>query len=176
MTGRQLVRTFDDRVDGLFLQLRANPNANWVAYAASEAADFSMAWHVISAGMAAANPERRADAIRMATMLGIESIVVNGVIKRLTDRARPAPLDNPAGRVRRPKTKSFPSGHASSATLAAILLSDAYPSLRPLWVALAATVSASRVHNRMHHASDVAAGVVVGSVFGLVAKRIWPLR
>jgi undecaprenyl-diphosphatase len=169
------VKLIDDSADNLFDELRSNPKANWVFYAASEAADYSVAWHVISIGLAAVNPHRKNDAVRMATMLGVESIVVNGAIKRLTDRERPAPLENPTHNVRRPKTKSFPSGHASSATLAAILLSDAYPAARPLWIGLAAIVSASRIHNRMHHASDVAAGVALGGVFGLMAKRLWPL-
>ncbi len=175
-TAIDAVRLFDDRVDGLFGGLRGNPTADWVFYVASEAADFSMAWHVISIGMAAINPSRRRDAVRMATMLGVESIVVNGLIKRATNRERPTPLDDPGHHVRRPKTKSFPSGHASSATLAAILLTDTYPSLRPLWVALAATVGASRIHNRMHHPSDVVAGTALGGAFGLVTKRRWPLR
>ncbi|MGI9613180.1 MAG: phosphatase PAP2 family protein [Acidimicrobiales bacterium] len=176
MTARQVVKSIDDGADELFRRLRGNPTADWVFYAASEAADYSLAWHVISIGMATASPNRKADAVRMATMLGVESIVVNGIVKRIVDRERPAPLENPAHDVRRPKTKSFPSGHASSATLAAVLLTDAYPSLRPVWVGLAATVAASRIHNRMHHASDVAAGAALGGVFGLVTKRLWPLR
>jgi len=173
---RQTVKEFDDSIDDLFRPSRGTPVADWVFYAASEAADYSVAWHVISVGMAAVNPNRRADAIRMAAMLGIESIVVNGLMKRVTNRERPALLDDRAHDVRRPKTKSFPSGHASSATLAAILLSDTYPSLRPVWVVLAATVATSRIHNRMHHASDVAAGVAIGGLFGLAATRWWPLR
>jgi undecaprenyl-diphosphatase len=77
--------------------------------------------------------------------------------------------------VRRPKTKSFPSGHASSAARAAVLLSDAMPRLRPIWLVLAATVAASRVHNRMHHASDVVAGAALGAAMGLAARQMWPL-
>ena len=171
-----VVTSIDDCVDRVFHDFRGDPIVDWVFYAASETADFSVAWHVISIGLAAANPSRRGDALRMATMLGIESVVVNGLLKRATNRARPTPIANHGENVRRPRTSSFPSGHASSATLAAILLTDGYPRLRPLWVGLAATVAASRIHNRMHHASDVVAGVAVGSVFGLLTKRLWPLR
>lgn len=172
----RVAKLIDDRFDVLFQHLRGEPTADWIFYLASEAADFSVAWHVISVGMAAPNPSRRADAVRMATMLGVESIVVNAVLKRATNRLRPTPIENHGHNVRRPTTSSFPSGHASSATLAAILLSDTYPRFRPLWVGLAATVAVSRIHNRMHHASDVAAGIAVGSMFGLVTKRLWPLR
>lgn len=170
------VKHFDDSVDELFVPLRGRRRADWIYYAASEAADYSVAWHVIGGCMALVSPSRRRDAVRLAVMLGVESIIVNGGLKRLTDRERPPMLDDPTFDVRRPNTKSFPSGHASSAALMAVLMSDAAPRLKPVWLILAATVSASRIHNRMHHASDVAAGSVLGTVFGLLAKKFWPLR
>ncbi len=172
---RQVAKHFDDRVDRWFDRLRGEPAADWVFYVASEAADYSVAWHVISGVMAAASPSRRRHSIRLAVALGIESIVVNGVLKRMTSRKRPPLPEDMAYDVRRPKTASFPSGHASSATLAAILLSEAMPRVRPVWVMLAAIVAASRIHNRMHHGTDVAAGTVLGFVFGVAAKRMWPL-
>jgi undecaprenyl-diphosphatase len=162
-------------VDRAFDRLRGRPGADWVAYAASQAADYSLAWHVISVAMAATHPQKRNHSARLAVALGVESVLVNGVIKRLTKRERPALLAAAAYTVRRPKTKSFPSGHASSAALAAVLLSDAMPRLRPLWLVLAATVAASRVHNRMHHASDVVAGAALGAAMGLAARQMWPL-
>lgn len=167
---------FDEAVDRLFIPLRGNRAADWISYAASEGADYSKAWHVISALMAVVSPSRRRDSVRLATMLGIESIIVNGVIKQVIDRERPPLLAERAYEVRRPSTKSFPSGHASSAALTAVLLSDAVPRLRPVWVGLAVVVSASRIHNRMHHASDVVAGAALGTAFGLAARVLWPLR
>ena len=173
---QQAVSTFDQAVDQAFQGLRGRRRVDWVFYIASEAADFSLAWHIIGGAMAVASPTRRQDALRLAVALGVESIVVNGIMKRFTSRERPPLLKEVTFTVRRPKTTSLPSGHASSATLAAILLSDAMPKLRPLWIASAVVVAASRVHNRMHHATDVAAGTVVGALFGLATKRIWPLR
>ena len=172
---RGLIRSVDDAVDQAFQPLRRVEAANWTFYVASEAADYSLAWHAISLTMAAVSPRRRRHAVRLAVMLGIESVAVNGGLKRLTRRARPELLDDRPYEVRRPKTSSFPSGHASSAALAAVLFTDAAPRLRPLWMLLAAVVSASRIHNRMHHASDVAAGTALGTLFGLVSKRLWPL-
>ncbi len=172
---RQAAKHFDDSVDRWFERLRGEPRADWLFYAASEAADYSLAWHAISATMAAASPSRRHHSLRLAVALGVESIVVNGVLKRMTRRERPPLPENRPYEVRRPKTASFPSGHASSATLAAILLSDALPRARPLWITLAAIVAASRIHNRMHHGTDVAAGTVLGFIFGALAKRMWPL-
>lgn len=170
------VKAFDDAVDGAFTGLRRRRAANMVAYAASEAADYSVGWHLISLAMAVVSPSRRRHAVRLAVALGLESILVNGVLKRATKRPRPELLDDRAFEVRRPKTTSFPSGHASSAALSAVLFTDAIPKGRKLWVLLAVIVGASRIHNRMHHASDVTAGAVLGSAFGVLTKRLWPLR
>lgn len=125
--------------------------------------------------MALVSPSRRKHALRLAISLGVESAIVNGGLKNLFPRERPPLIDDPAHEVRRPKTKSFPSGHASSATLTAVLLSNAVPALKPVWWLMAAVVSASRVHNRMHHGSDVAAGAVVGTGMGHIIKRLWRL-
>lgn len=173
---RALVDDFDEVVDELFHHLRGNPTADRLFYLASEWADYSKAWHTIGLTMAVVSPRRRKDTLRLAVALGIESAVVNGVLKTLFTRQRPPLLDGAAYEVRRPKTNSFPSGHASSACLTAVLLSDAAPLLKPLWWSLAAVVSASRIHNRMHHASDVAAGAVIGTLMGLIARQIKPLR
>ncbi|MGF1599550.1 MAG: phosphatase PAP2 family protein [Acidimicrobiales bacterium] len=173
---RQLIKHFDDAVDTRFDALRGRPRADLLFYVASEAADYSMAWHALGVLMAAANPRRRSDAVRMAVTLGAESLLVNGVIKKISRRERPPLLEAAAYLVRRPTTMSFPSGHASSAAVMAVLMSDATPRLRPLWVTLAAIVAASRVHNRMHHASDVVAGAALGAAIALMAKRMEPLR
>ncbi len=166
---------FDDRVDKFFEPLRGNVIADRVFYSASKAAEFSIGWHVLSLTGALFVPSLRPHALRMAVALGVESVLVNAMIKPIFDRQRPDLIEG-APHLRRPKTASFPSGHASSGAMAAVLLSDAVPVLRPLWVAAAGIVGASRVHARMHHGSDVAAGFVVGTALGLAAKAIQPLR
>ena len=172
---RHLIKRFDDLTDEAFAPLRGRSKPDIAFYVASEAADYSVAWHIIGVSMAIVSPARRRDAVRLAVMLGVESLVVNGGLKRLTKRDRPELDDDRAFEVRRPKTSSFPSGHASSAALMASLMSDAAPKLKPVWLTLAAIVSASRVHNRMHHGSDVLAGSVLGAAFGVATKRFWPL-
>jgi undecaprenyl-diphosphatase len=171
-----LVKSFDDTVDGWFHPLRGNRTADRVFYLASEGADYSRAWHLIGLTMAAVSPSRRRHAVRLAVSLGVESAIVNGGLKNIFPRERPPMLDDRSFEVRRPKTRSFPSGHASSATMTAVLLSEAMPKGKPVWWSLAALVSASRVHNRMHHGSDVAAGAVIGTSMGRIVQRLWPLR
>lgn len=166
---------FDDVVDGLFDPLRGNAAADRVFYTASKAAEFSLCWHALSIVGAVFVPTLRPHAMRMTISLGIESVLVNGMIKPIFDRQRPDLVEGEP-HLRRPKTSSFPSGHASSGSMAAVLLSDAAPRLRPMWWAAAGIVGASRVHARMHHGSDVSAGFVVGGALGMIAKRLHPLR
>ena len=161
--------------DDLFTPLRGRVPADAVFWAASEGADYSKLWHAINAAVLLASPGRRRHGTRLAAALAVESAVVNGVLKSLIPRERPPMLDSATYEVRRPRTGSFPSGHASSACLAASLLGEAVPRLRPVWWALAAGVAASRVHNRMHHPSDVLAGAAIGTAMGWAAKRLRPL-
>lgn len=172
----EAVKTFDDTVDSWFTPLRGRRTVDRVFYWASEGADYSKSWHVINLAMALLLPSRRRHAVRLLISLGVESALVNGLLKSIFERERPPVLADATFDVRRPRTKSFPSGHASSATLTAVLLSDAMPRGRKLWWLLAAIVSASRVHNRMHHGSDVAAGAVVGTTMGHLIKRFFPIR
>ncbi len=172
-----LVDVLDRRVDVAFGPLRGRASTDRVAYLASELADFSVGWHLTNVVVALIRPDRELHALRMAATLGAESLLVNGLIKPMFKRERPDDWEQVASvQVRRPKTASFPSGHASSAVVAAILLTDAVPSLRPLWCTAAAVVGGSRIYTRMHHASDVLAGAALGAVIGMAAKRLVPLH
>ncbi len=168
------MRDFDEWGDGLFAPLRGRRIPDAVFWAASEGADYSRAWHAINLALLATGRHRRGEAIRLAVALGVESAIVNGGLKNLLPRERPPLHDDATFEVRRPRTKSFPSGHASSACLTAVLLSDTVPVLRPVWWSLAAVVAASRVHNRMHHPSDVVAGAAIGLAMGVAVRRRWP--
>ncbi len=111
----------------------------------------------------------------MSTILGVDSVLVTGVIKSFFRRKRPE-WDQPrAYKIRRPRTSSFPSGHASSAfTAAAVLSRDDH--LDPLYYAAAVLVASSRVYVRIHHASDVIGGIATGAVLGGIARRAWKHR
>ena len=85
-------------------------------------------------------------------------------------RERPTEGGDDRFDVRRPSTSSFPSGHASSATLAAMLLVSftGWPA-GWVFVVVAVVVALSRVMVRIHHASDVLGGALVGAGLGWVA-------
>ncbi len=167
------VHAIDDAVDAWALAHRG-PVADAVFYGLSSAADHSILWFALGALQSA----KRGDitrGLRLATAIAGESILTNGIVKSFFRRVRPpshsdGPL--PYG-MRRPITSSFPSGHATSAFMAAVMLSEG-TSLGPLLFALATLVSASRVYVRLHHASDVAAGAAFGLALGLVARRVIP--
>ncbi len=172
---RKLATAFDDRAERLFVPLRGNKTAERVFYAASHAAEFSACWHAVSATMALANPSLRPHAARLTVALGVESVLVNGMIKPLFKRRRPELIVG-APTLRRPKTSSFPSGHASSAAMAAVLLSDAVPELRPLWWTASIVVGTSGIYTRMHHGTDVAAGGLLGAALGAILRQTAPIR
>ncbi|MEJ7563078.1 MAG: phosphatase PAP2 family protein [Ilumatobacteraceae bacterium] len=108
-----------------------------------------------------------------AGLLGAESLVVNQGLKRIFNRPRPTIAGEPGLEVRRPRTSSFPSGHASSAAFATAVLTDQEgPRSALLWTPIAIVVAASRIHVRVHHASDVVAGLAVGAVLGVAGRAV----
>jgi membrane-associated phospholipid phosphatase len=166
------VDAFDTWVDDALELLRGNPIADRVFTTASHVGDFSLIWHGIAIVRAVVKG-RPDQIVVLAVMLGAESLIVNQGVKRLFRRDRPTTTGDDRLQVRKPKTSSFPSGHASSAAFAAMILSGwDGPKLGMLWWKIAAIVGISRAYVRIHHGSDVVAGAVVGTLLGLVGRRI----
>jgi len=166
------VEDFDQRVDELLEHLRGHRVADGVFTSASHLGDFSLIWHLIGIGRGI--HQRRADQVVLLTvMLGVESLVVNQGVKRLFRRERPTTTGHEGLQVRTPTTSSFPSGHASSAAFAAMVLSGWDGPVRgAVWWKVAAIVGVSRAYVRIHHGSDVAAGALVGVALGVAGRRI----
>lgn len=167
------VRRFDAAVDTAFDRLRGNPVADRAFYAITELGDFGLIWMLIGGVRALRNDDDIEEFVRLAVTMGIESVVVNGVIKNMVKRERPVVETERPHNLRIPLTTSFPSGHASSAMTAATLLGQGRRTA-PLYYALGLLVASSRVYVRIHHASDVVGGLAVGLGLGRIAKRIWP--
>ncbi len=167
------VDAFDERVDALLERVRGNPALDSLMTAATHAGEFSAVWHV--SGLARGLVKGRHDEIiALALGLGAESLLLNQGLKRLFRRERPTEAGDERFDIRRPLTSSFPSGHASAATFAAITLIrwDGRRSI-PLWGTLAAIVSISRPYVRIHHASDIVGGAIAGALMAAIAKRVF---
>ena len=119
------------------------------------------------------------DLLRFVCVMAVESALTNGPIKYIFRKTRPHERTGeykdgeklPYG-MRMPITSSFPSGHATAAMCAAVLLSSGH-----VWVAffvfpLGLAVAYSRMYTRMHHLSDVLAGLVLGLFFGYLAVTL----
>ncbi len=170
------VARFDREVDRSFAVLRDNPASSKVMYGLSALGDFSLLWHLIGTARALRSPADERAAVRLGVSLIVESVLINGVVKSMFRRERPAWEQARSHRLRKPRSSSFPSGHATSGFMAATLLVDGRRRHAPPWYALAAAVAASRVHVRIHHPSDVVAGAAIGTGLGALARRVWPVH
>jgi undecaprenyl-diphosphatase len=171
--GAQVAR-FDEGVDRGFDHLRGRKVPDKVFYVASDLGDFSLVWMILGALRGLRSERDWHAAVRLGAAAGIESFLVNWVVKSLFRRRRPIVQMVHPHHLRVPLTSSFPSGHATAAFSAALLLSED-DVLWPLYYATAVVVATSRIHVRIHHASDVAVGAALGTAFGLVARRLYPL-
>jgi undecaprenyl-diphosphatase len=171
---RRRIARFDDRVDSAFDRLRGNPVADRIFYGATHLGEHGMIWVMLGALRGLRSERDWHAAVRVGTGVAIESVVVNLGVKTLFRRTRPPWETERAFAIRRPLTSSFPSGHATSAFTAAVLLSDE-DVLSPAYYTLAAVVALSRVYVKIHHASDVAGGIGLGLLMGHVGKRLFPL-
>jgi undecaprenyl-diphosphatase len=172
-----VVDRLDDVVDGWFDRMRGQKAVDRLMYTTTELADFSLLWHLIGAarGATARDVDRGfVETARLASVLGAESLLVNGVLKGMFKRQRPVPEFERPLHLRVPLTSSFPSGHASAAFCSAAILSQTSRGGR-LWYGVAALVASSRVYVKIHHPSDVLAGAAVGLTMGMAARRLWPL-
>ena len=164
---------FDAGVDRALDRLRGKPLADRLFYTASELGDFSLIWHLLATTQGLRRDGDLAGTLRVAAAMSVESALVNGPIKSVFRRARPVSDVPRPHRLRKPRTTSFPSGHASAAAVFAVVAGEDDP-LWPLYVALASTVAISRVYVRIHHASDVVGGAIAGVALGSAVRRWWP--
>lgn len=165
--------SFDARVDEALEAFRRQPIAARVFHFASAIGDFSVVWHIAGIIYALTPAGGIQHALALSIALGIESLIVNQGIKKIFRRQRPTESGDHRFDIRTPSTSSFPSGHASSATFAAILLTSftGFP-LVFVWVSIAVVVALSRVVVRIHHFSDILGGIVSGAILGSIALPI----
>jgi undecaprenyl-diphosphatase len=155
---------------------------NWLRGWHTPALDAAMSW--ISAGGGAgtvwlilgivglAMPRSRAAAWRVFLAVALSYLLVDGVVKPLAGRSRPAvhAADAPRHLPPLPSTTSFPSGHATSTFGAAVTVSRMWPQTRVLWWTIAVLIGYSRIYLGHHYPLDVAGGALLG-----VAIAFWVL-
>jgi membrane-associated phospholipid phosphatase len=124
------------------------------------------------AGQAFGGEQGRRAAGNGIASLALTSALVNAVLKPLWGRRRPERVEHRvpfARRVGMPKTRSFPSGHATSAFAFATGVASEAPVPGGLLIALAALVAYSRVHTGVHYPSDIVAAAVIGASLSPIA-------
>ena len=161
---------FDTRFDRLLEPTRNFKPTVWLFTTATALGDFGMLWHIVGIVRAVADYSRVKQARILSALMGVESLVLNQGIKRFFKRERPTVKGDSRFKIRKPHTSSFPSGHASSAFFAAVVLTrwSSGPAIAT-WFAFAVIVATSRVAVRIHHATDIFAGALVGTAMGLLA-------
>ena len=171
----EAVARFDNAVDKYFdSHLRGRPALDRLMYGASAAGDHSAIWLALAALQGWRSGSGWRSLVRAGTLLGAESVLVNGLVKLAFRRERPENTQARPLPLRIPLTSSFPSGHASAAFFSATLLSDGPSGLA--YYPLAAIIASSRVYVKIHHASDVIAGAALGATLGEIVKRVAPLQ
>ena len=162
----------DERLDGYFEPIRNSRPLVYVFNTSSAVGDFGAIWHVIGVVGALNGTLTWPQAVALALLMGGESLLLNQGIKRVFRRKRPTAAGDDRFTVRRPLTSSFPSGHASSAFFAAVVLSGWVGSMwTAVFFAFAVIIALSRVVVRIHHVSDIVVGSVVGSLLGASAVQ-----
>jgi undecaprenyl-diphosphatase len=131
---------------------------------ASRLANHSGLWLATATvlGLTGGSRGRRA-AVRGVVGISLTSAIVNGPLKLLMRRTRPAEvLFGRPSLVVMPTSSSFPSGHAASAFAFATGVAREWPAVGVPLAAAASTVAYSRVHNGVHYVSDVLVGAGLG--------------
>src|SRR5687768_10835505 len=118
------VRAFDDAVDRAFDRLRGKPKLDRLFYGASALGDHGLLWLILGAIRGLRSEHDWRAAVRVGLGVGVESALVNLGVKSLFRRARPIHEAPRPLRLRKPRTSSFPSDHATSAFTATALLSE----------------------------------------------------
>jgi YegS/Rv2252/BmrU family lipid kinase len=151
------------------------PTNDLVLRLASQAANRSKLWLAIAAGLGLAGGSRgRRAAIRGLLGIGISSAIVNGPLKYVWRRQRPAAdiLGVRPSLIAMPRSFSFPSGHSASAFAFAAGVAREWPAVGAPVGGAAALVAYSRVHTGVHFPSDVLAGAGIGIAAGVLAGRL----
>jgi membrane-associated phospholipid phosphatase len=139
----------------------------------SRAADHSVLWLVVSAGMCLFPGGPRRNALVGVAAVAVTSAAVNLAVKPVVRRERPLRHETVRTHVvRMPLSASYPSGHAASAFAFSTAVGAGVPRMDSALRLMAVAVAYSRVHTGVHYPGDVVAGAVVGAGIGTVVRHL----
>jgi undecaprenyl-diphosphatase len=152
-----------------------NPALHAVLVPLSVITDWELLWYAVFGGLSLSrNRERRTFGLRMLGAVIGTTFTLILPLMLLFRRQRPfvtfpeiRPLSYPIG------ISSFPSGHAKSVWLVAVVAGGIWPRYRRPAAAIAATASYARVYCGLHYPTDVLAGAVLGVALGLAFLRLF---
>lgn len=131
--------------------------------------DGGLFWIATVAVLILRQPFREVGFVALKSLI-ISSLITNLVLKPIFRRDRPFeafPMLEPL--VKRPKDRSFPSGHTSASFAVAIVLLAMLPlPVGLIFMAVACLIGLSRVYLGVHFPTDVAAGAAVGTIVALI--------
>ncbi len=154
------------RLDAAWLQWCSRwhtPSLDVIAVGLSAIGRGGVVWFAVALWLAICRARLRAGVCQLVLALIVTGVMTDGILKPLVHRPRPFVTLSAIHLIDlRPKTHSFPSGHASAAAAAALVLSAIVPEGRVMWWSLAALIAASRVFVGAHYPLDVIAGLILG--------------
>ncbi len=134
----------------------------------SEIGSFGLVW--LAAAGAYAILRRRPPVFFATALAVLVAEVSSGLLKTVFERDRPFVVEpEPGPIVREPASFSFPSGHATVAFAAAVVLAATLPRLAVPAFVLAAAIAWSRVVTGVHYPLDVLGGALLGLAVGALA-------
>ncbi|KZM34398.1 bifunctional phosphatase PAP2/diacylglycerol kinase family protein [Oerskovia enterophila] len=170
------IARLDRRMNERTYGRRLGPQADAALVRLSTAANHSVLWMGLGAGLAATGARGRRAAVRGLGTLAVASAAANLLGKGLFGGDRPAADVLPlVRRLRRyPTTPSFPSGHSASAAAFATGVALEWPAAGLVVAPVAGAVMYSRLHVGAHWFSDVVGGAALGVGLAVLGRRLVP--
>ncbi|KRC32898.1 bifunctional phosphatase PAP2/diacylglycerol kinase family protein [Oerskovia sp. Root22] len=170
------IARLDRRMNERTFGRRLGPQADAALVRLSTAANHSVLWMGLGAGLAATGARGRRAAVRGLGTLAVASAAANLLGKGLFGGDRPAADVLPlVRRLRRyPTTPSFPSGHSASAAAFATGVALEWPAAGLVVAPVAGAVMYSRLHVGAHWFSDVVGGAALGVGLAVLGRWLVP--
>ncbi|MEV7962122.1 bifunctional phosphatase PAP2/diacylglycerol kinase family protein [Oerskovia paurometabola] len=170
------VARLDRRMNDRTYRRQLGPRADAALVRLTTAANHSVLWMGLGAGLAATGARGRRAAVRGLVSVAAASATANLLGKGLFGGDRPSADPLPlVRRLRRyPTTPSFPSGHSATAGAFAAGVALEWPAAGLVVAPVAGAVMYSRLHVGAHWFSDVVGGAALGVGLAVLGRWLVP--